>query len=160
MTALLRKSRDRRSLGQSPKPSGVLVGHTEGITYVSAKGDGRYVISNGKDQSLRLWDLRKMCSSDDFDAISRLDVGIYNYDYRSLSLLFALISRTDWHHGSARYPRPRYLAHPNDCSVMVYRGHAVLRTLIRCHFSPTETTGSQYIYSGSYDGRIHVRFLV
>lgn len=40
---------DRRSLGTTQKPSGVLVGHTEGITYVSPKGDGRYVISNGKD---------------------------------------------------------------------------------------------------------------
>lgn len=39
---------------------------------------------------------------------------------------------------------------------MTYRGHSVLRTLIRCHFSPAETTGGQYIYSGSYDGRIHV----
>jgi hypothetical protein len=39
--------RDRRSLGGSRKPAGVLVGHTEGITNVSAKGDGRYVISNG-----------------------------------------------------------------------------------------------------------------
>lgn len=42
--------RDRRSLGSYPKPSGVLIGHTEGITYVSPKGDGRYIISNGKDQ--------------------------------------------------------------------------------------------------------------
>jgi len=41
---------------------------------------------------------------------------------------------------------------------MTYRGHAVLRTLIRCHFSPAETTGGQYIYSGSADGKIHVRF--
>jgi len=48
-------------------------------------------------------------------------------------------------------------AHPDDCSVMTYRGHSVLRTLIRCHFSPMETTGAQYIYSGSADGRIHVR---
>jgi len=40
---------------------------------------------------------------------------------------------------------------------MTYRGHSVLRTLIRCHFSPAETTGSQYLYSGSADGRIHVR---
>ena len=40
---------------------------------------------------------------------------------------------------------------------MTYRGHAVLQTLIRCHFSPAETTGGQYIYSGSADGRIHVR---
>jgi len=41
---------DRRSLGASGKPSGVLVGHTEGVTHVSPRGDGRYVISNGKDQ--------------------------------------------------------------------------------------------------------------
>ena len=54
------------------------------------------------------------------------------------------------------YMKPRYNAHPKDCSVMTYRGHAVLRTLIRCHFSPAETTGGQYLYSGSADGRIHV----
>lgn len=52
--------RDRRSLGTSGKPSGVLIGHVEGITYVAPKGDGRYIISNGKDQTLRLWDLRMM----------------------------------------------------------------------------------------------------
>lgn len=39
---------------------------------------------------------------------------------------------------------------------MQYTGHEVLRTLIRCHFSPAETTGQQYIYSGASDGRIHV----
>ena len=54
------------------------------------------------------------------------------------------------------YLKPRVLAHPKDCSVMTYRGHAVLRTLIRCYFSPGETTGGQYLYSGSYDGKIHV----
>jgi WD repeat-containing protein 23 len=35
---------DRRSLS-GEKPSGVLVGHTEGLTFVSPKGDGRYVVS-------------------------------------------------------------------------------------------------------------------
>lgn len=55
------------------------------------------------------------------------------------------------------YPKPRYTSHPQDCSVMTYRGHSVLRTLIRCHFSPFETTGGQYIYSGSADGKVHVR---
>jgi WD repeat-containing protein 23 len=39
---------------------------------------------------------------------------------------------------------------------MTYRGHWVLRTLIRCHFSPLESTGQSYIYSGSADGRIHI----
>ncbi|KAF7347354.1 WD-REPEATS-REGION domain-containing protein [Mycena venus] len=129
---------DRRSLGVSQKPSGVLMGHTEGITYVSAKGDGRYVISNGKDQKLRLWDLRKMRSNADLEAVEDNYYGT-NYDYRY-----------------PHYPKPRYPAHPKDCSVMTYHGHAVLRTLIRCHFSPAETTGGQYIYSGSADGKIHI----
>lgn len=39
---------------------------------------------------------------------------------------------------------------------MTYRGHAVLRTLIRCHFSPIATTGQRYVYTGSSDGRIHI----
>jgi len=47
-------------------------------------------------------------------------------------------------------------SHPKDCSVMTYRGHSVYRTLIRCHFSPIASTGAQYIYSGSADGKIHV----
>ena len=128
--------RDRRSLGASQKPSGVLVGHTEGITYVSAKGDGRYILSNGKDQAMRLWDLRKMRGNEDY---STGHYGIDGFDYRYPS-----------------YRKPRYPAHPQDCSVMTYRGHSVLMTLIRCHFSPAETTGGQYLYSGSSDGRIHV----
>ena len=48
---------DRRSLVRG-KPAGCLPGHTEGITYIAPKGDGRYCISNSKDQSVRLWDLR------------------------------------------------------------------------------------------------------
>ncbi|KAF5385331.1 hypothetical protein D9615_001190 [Tricholomella constricta] len=130
---------DRRSLGASQKPSGVLIGHTEGITYVSAKGDGRYIISNGKDQAMRLWDLRKMRSSQEFETVERKHFGVHNFDYRY-----------------PHYPGPKYAKHPLDCSVMTYYGHSVLRTLIRCHFSPMETTGAQYLYSGSADGRIHI----
>ncbi|OCH96414.1 WD40 repeat-like protein [Obba rivulosa] len=130
---------DRRSLGTSRKPSGVLMGHTEGITYVSAKGDGRYVLSNGKDQVLRLWDLRKMHSNAEFEASATRSYGVPHFDYRD-----------------EVYPKPRYKAHPKDCSVMQYTGHEVLRTLIRCHFSPAATTGQQYIYSGSSDGQIHI----
>lgn len=129
---------DRRSLSGG-KPAGVLMGHTEGVTYVSPKGDGRYCISNGKDQSCRLWDLRMMHSSSKFDRMTHLDYGLRNWDYRNMS-----------------YRQPRYQAHPQDCSVMTYRGHAVLKTLIRCHFSPAETTGQKYIYSGSADGKIHI----
>ncbi|KAL0570845.1 hypothetical protein V5O48_011117 [Marasmius crinis-equi] len=127
---------DRRSLGASQKPSGVLVGHTEGLTYVSAKGDGRYVLSNGKDQAVRLWDLRKMRGSEDY---TDRHFGISGFDYR---------------YQNTR--KPRHTSHPQDCSVMTYRGHSVMMTLIRCHFSPAETTGAQYLYSGSADGRIHI----
>lgn len=74
--------RDRRSLGATKKPTGVLMGHTEGITYVSAKGDGRYIISNGKDQALRLWDLRKIRTNAEHEAVDGNFYGIPYFDYR------------------------------------------------------------------------------
>ena len=110
---------------------------------MSAKGDGRYVVSNGKDQTARLWDLR--CISDEEDErirLDRKDYGIPGWDYRQ-----------------STYARPSFTEHPHDASVMKYRGHAVLRTLIRCNFSPL-STGQQYIYSGSSDGKIHVGCLL
>ena len=69
-------------MGSSQKPSGVLIGHTEGITNVSAKGDGRYVISNGKDQALRLWDLRKMRTNEEYEGVVKDFYGLRGYDYR------------------------------------------------------------------------------
>jgi DDB1- and CUL4-associated factor 11 len=68
---------DRRSLS-GQRASGTLVGHTEGITFVAPKGDGRYCLSNGKDQATKLWDLRMMVTNEDFDKkrLNRLDFGI------------------------------------------------------------------------------------
>ncbi|CAE6400734.1 unnamed protein product [Rhizoctonia solani] len=126
---------DRRSLS-SNRPSGVLPGHTEGVTSVSAKGDGRYIISNGKDHALRLWDLRMMREDED---VTYGRFGQMGYDYRY-----------------GNYKKPKRHAHPQDCSVMTYRGHSVFRTLIRCHFSPAETTGQAYVYSGSTDGKVYI----
>lgn len=60
---------DRRSLS-SMRPAGMFLGHTEGLTYIDSKGDGRYVISNGKDQTCKLWDLRKMVSTDQGERIN------------------------------------------------------------------------------------------
>lgn len=48
---------DRRALS-SNRPAGVFVGHAEGITNVASKGDGIYLASNGKDQLLKVWDIR------------------------------------------------------------------------------------------------------
>ena len=39
-----------------------------------------------------------------------------------------------------------------DSSVMTYRGHSILHTLIRCHFSPRHTTGQRYVYTGCATG--------
>ncbi len=51
---------DRRSLRESdPAPVGVFAGHVDGITYIDPRGDGRHLITNSKDQSIKLWDLRK-----------------------------------------------------------------------------------------------------
>ncbi|KAF2839108.1 WD40 repeat-like protein [Patellaria atrata CBS 101060] len=128
---------DRRSMADG-REAGVFLGHTEGLTYVDSKGDGRYVLSNGKDQTAKLWDLRKMISTDKAD---KIDVNRYTtgFEYR----------------GSA-YDEDDYRPHPHDCSLVTFRGHKVLKTLIRCHFSPPGSTDSRYIYSGSYDGSVYV----
>jgi len=128
---------DRRSMADG-REAGVFVGHTEGITYVDSKGDGRYVLSNGKDQMMKLWDLRKMHSPSKFDSIN---LGRYttNFDYR-----FAEYNLRDWE------------PNPDDCSVVTFRGHSVLKTLIRCHFSPPTSSNSRYVYSGSEDGKVYI----
>lgn len=46
--------------------------------------------------------------------------------------------------------------HPNDCSVVTFRGHQVRNTLIRCHFSPPNSSGSRYVYTGSSNGRVYI----
>jgi len=45
---------------------GYLPGHTEGITYIDSKGDGRYLITNGKDQKIKLWDIRRAMTSSQY----------------------------------------------------------------------------------------------
>ncbi|PGH26657.1 hypothetical protein AJ80_01603 [Polytolypa hystricis UAMH7299] len=128
---------DRRSMADG-REVGLFIGHTEGLTYVDSKGDGRYVLSNGKDQTMKLWDLRKMMSPSKFDSI---DPNIYSsgFDYRFMD-----------------YTEEDYQPHPHDCSVVTFRGHKVLRTLIRCHFSPPTSTNSRYVYTGSEDGKVWV----
>lgn len=120
------------------REAGVFMGHTEGLTYVDSKGDGRYVLSNGKDQTMKLWDLRKMMST---EQSARLDPGRFTsqFDYRFMN-----------------YDPDDFQPHPHDGSVVTYRGHSVLKTLIRCHFSPPGSTNSRYVYSGSEDGSVYI----
>lgn len=53
---------DRRTLGtmaKTQKSVATLFGHFDGITYIDPKNDGRYFLTNSKDQSIKLWDVRK-----------------------------------------------------------------------------------------------------
>ncbi|XP_021765453.1 LEC14B homolog isoform X1 [Chenopodium quinoa] len=131
---------DRRCLTSTCQPAGTLIGHLEGITFIDSRGDGRYFISNGKDQTIKLWDIRKMSSNSECATTPRN----YDWDYRWMD-----------------YPEElKKLRHPNDQSLATYRGHSVLRTLIRCHFSPEYSTGQKYIYTGSNDGTVYIYDLV
>ena len=75
---------DRRALDGANRPAGVLVGHTEGVTHLDARGDGRYVLSNAKDQTAKLWDVRRMTSWQNTINMHRRDLGLPNlqWDYR------------------------------------------------------------------------------
>ncbi|KAK5170713.1 hypothetical protein LTR04_004576 [Oleoguttula sp. CCFEE 6159] len=128
---------DRRSMGDG-RAAGCFLGHTEGLTYIDSKGDGRYALSNAKDQNMKLWDLRKMMSMDKVDRI-RVDQYTTGFDYR-----FAAYDDDDWQ------------PHPHDTSLVTFRGHKVLKTLIRCHFSPPGSTDSRYVYTGSHDGSVYI----
>lgn len=130
---------DRRSMGDS-REAGAFVGHIEGLTYIDSKGDGRYILSNGKDQSMKLWDLRMVMSTNQFRTSHP---GRFSnrsgFDYRR-----EVYDEDDWD------------PHPHDNSLVTFRGHRVLRTLIRCHFSPPTATNSRYVYSGSADGKVYI----
>eukprot|EP00347_Sterkiella_histriomuscorum_P003371 403364552 len=130
---------DRRALGNN-REAGAFVGHCEGVTHVASKGDGIYMASNGKDQLLKVWDLRKMVSADRLRNISK-PRGYPGYDYR-------------W---QQPYPwADRQVRHTEDTSIFTFKGHHVLQTLIRCQFSPQATTGQRYVYTGSADGIVRI----
>ncbi|KAI8509552.1 hypothetical protein Bbelb_119800 [Branchiostoma belcheri] len=133
---------DRRALSEeSPREVGVLLGHLDGVTHIHSRGDNRFLISNSKDQTIKLWDIRSLSPAASVKpSLSRLR-GLRRWDYR-------------WQRApSDRLTAPRL---PGDTAVMTYAGHVVLRTLIRCYFSPDFTTGQRYIYSGSATGDIVV----
>ncbi|XP_026879764.2 DDB1- and CUL4-associated factor 11 [Electrophorus electricus] len=130
---------DRRTLRENrPQPVGQLAGHRDGITFIHSKCDARYLISNSKDQTIKLWDVRKFSPKEGL-AASRLAVTQQNWDYR-------------WQQVPQRALKRHKLT--GDTSVMTYRGHGVLHTLIRCRFSPEFSTGQRFIYTGCSTGKI------
>ncbi|KAL1432564.1 hypothetical protein MTO96_013312 [Rhipicephalus appendiculatus] len=133
---------DRRTLSErDPKPVGILAGHSNGITFVDSKNDARYLITNSKDQTIKLWDMRAFSSKEGIQA-TKMAVACQNWDYRWQRVPKKLLDLCE--------------KLPGDTSLMTYQGHTVLQTLIRCHFSPVATTGQQFIYTGCASGRVVV----
>ncbi|KAG8227768.1 hypothetical protein J437_LFUL005775, partial [Ladona fulva] len=133
---------DRRTLNEfNPRPVGVHAGHMDGVTYIDPRGDGRHLITNCKDQSIKLWDMRVFSSSIG-EENTRKAVADQTWDYR-------------WQRVPKKLSNPKKPL-VGDTSVMTYRGHTVIQTLIRCHFSPAFTTGQRYIYTGCATGRLVV----
>lgn len=67
----------------NPKEVGVFSGHLDGITYIDSKNDARYLISNSKDQTIKLWDMRKFSPGNSNQSSSRRRTRYYNrWDYR------------------------------------------------------------------------------
>lgn len=64
-------------------------------------------------------------------------------------------SQSNWDYRYGLVNCPALQPHPDDRSLMTYRGHQITQTLIRAYFSPIETTGQKYIYTGSSDGCIY-----
>jgi DDB1- and CUL4-associated factor 11 len=129
---------DRRASNQ--RPQGVFLGHREGITHLDSKGDGLQLVSNGKDQCIKLWDTRKVRSSGYAEAYRTSHRYQLGYDYRM-----------------GLYPLRDYTKKMDaDQSLLTFRGHLVMGTLIRCYFSPAETTGQRFVYTGGADGTVMV----
>lgn len=120
---------DRRTPGLSS--CFVLAGHSSGITHAESNANGNYILTNSKDQTIKLWDLRNVTTTS-MDIVDPV-----RYDYRTDDYM--------------ERDRDR-----KDGSLMTYTGHYVRDTLIKCHFSPQATTGEQYIYSGSADNRVYI----
>ncbi|XP_052816129.1 DDB1- and CUL4-associated factor 11-like isoform X2 [Mya arenaria] len=132
---------DRRTLKEgSPVPVGIMAGHYDGITFIDSKGDSRYLLSNSKDQTMKLWDVRNFSPQDAIEQTKRA-VSKQRWDYR-------------WQQVPKRMLKKPQLE--GDGSVMTYRGHSVLHTLIRCRFSPEYSTGQRYVYTGCALGNLVV----
>jgi WD repeat-containing protein 23 len=129
---------DKRMGGN--KVAGVLIGHREGITCISSQNDGIHLISNGKDQCLKYWDIRTMTTREQYIQFRRTHRYHMQFNYMSRS-----------------YPLENYHKKlSEDSSILTFRGHKVLMTLIRCYFSPLTTTGQRFVYSGSADGKVFI----
>ena len=134
---------DRRLLSDTAsEPVGIFAGHQDGITFIDTLGDARYLLSNSKDQSIKLWDIRRFSSGDAIENAKKVIVG-QTWDYR-------------WQSAPWDIKKRKSLSIQGDSSIFTYTGHRVLNTLIRARFSPRFSTGNKYIYCGCSTGKCFI----
>eukprot|EP00834_Sanchytrium_tribonematis_P007117 NODE_599_length_5524_cov_0.451060.p2 type:complete len:378 gc:universal NODE_599_length_5524_cov_0.451060:2530-1397(-) len=121
-TRLLSSNKEQRYVGY-------IAGHTQGITSLDTL-NGTFILSNGKDQKLKLHDLRNTSPSRPKKSKER------QYDYR-------------WDKYSYD---PKSSTHSEDKSILTCFGHSVYSTMIKAKFSPC----GNFISSGSSDGSIYI----
>ncbi|EJD75284.1 hypothetical protein LOAG_17541 [Loa loa] len=130
---------DTRLVGSTNLPVGVFAGHRDGITYIDCHGNDRYILTNSKDQTVKIWDLRRFSSSDaekvTLNAVRRQR---WDYRYQQIPPVFQSVGPLQ-----------------GDGSLLTFRGHSVQHTLIRAKFSP-EQTGFRFVYTGSTEGNLYI----
>jgi len=151
---------------RTPRAVGGFIGHTHGITCVSThpQPGSPYVLSNSKDQSMKLFDLRRMNTCTQVRQVGSAVANNPGYDYRwhqptrmvirrqavEAAQRVANAARTETRNSTPDVDTQL------DRSVCTYTGHSVGQTLIRCEFSPMSSTGSRYGVTGSSDSNIYI----
>uniref|UniRef100_D3TNE4 WD40 repeat-containing protein n=1 Tax=Glossina morsitans morsitans TaxID=37546 RepID=D3TNE4_GLOMM len=131
---------DLRCNYRADKSASVFVGHLDGITYIDPRNDGHYLLSNARDQSIKIWDIRQPTPNSQVQ--KNPTSPLIEWDYR-------------WGQPPREYYNPKVVL-DGDVSIMTYRGHRVSKALLRAKFSPRLQTGQRYIYTGCSTGRIIV----
>nr|KYP71520.1 LEC14B protein [Cajanus cajan] len=151
-----------------------ILAHTSDVNTVCFADETSHLIYSGSDDSFcKVWDRRCLIAKGKPAGVlmGHLE-GITFIDTRGdgryfISNEFSLYSSNpgyrsyEWDYRWMDYPpQAKDLTHPCDQSVATYRGHSVLRTLIRCYFSPAFSTGQKYIYTGSHNACVYIYDLV
>lgn len=91
------------------------------------------MISNSKDQTIKLWDIRKFSQQVGIDAtMNQVREQIWDYRWQNVPKGFRYVAKAKL---------------TGDSSVMTYSGHLIKNTLLRCRFSPMFTTGQVCVIS-------------
>jgi len=130
-----------KDLRQPAQQVAVCLGHTHGITSLDSRGDERYLVSNSKDQTAKIFDLRRA-----YTDIAVIRAGI-RQTHDSLNTI-------DYRAGPQAFTQ--FVSTRLDNSDRTLTGHNVYFTLLRARFSPYESTGGRFVACGAIDGKIGV----